>query len=323
MSNINSTYDRVVNYYEVDLEYTEESSFDGTFSICIRGTREPTIEEAAWFLRESAKNNKAVVVNVFPIDETQARMDYNFDNEDEWPTFDPLPPVMLGVWIRYQESYIPPRCRKTRYETKEEFIDLPIEQAREEDLITAMELGNQREDSFYGNKLYLYKDTLYREVNNCRALYASPEVHGFTTPYQTLQWTLMNCSTFFGFKETDTREKMISKAKSHLATFLLVGDKLFSRECEPFYQVCTFGLGNNHGGTALLVSWRNPNFECHDYCFNALEGEAAVAKANEVATARGDTNYVGRFRADIKVFLPEVVHYNFRWETTTIVNKVD
>lgn len=311
-----------LNYYEVELEYTEEASFGGTFSICIHGTREPSIEEAAWFLREDAKNNQAKVTNVFPLTEEEARDGFNLDNEDEWPIFDPLSPVVLEAVIKYQEGYIPPRCRKMRYETKEEHVGVLLERAREKDLIPAMEILDQMEDSFYGNMLYLYKDTLYREVRSCRALDSFSEERGLTTPYETLQWNLIHCSTFYGFKENDTREKMIAKAQDHLATFLLVGDKLFSCECEPYYQVCTFGMGNNHGGTALCVSWINPNFECHDYCFNALESKAAVAKANEVAVARGDTDYVGKFKANIKVLLPEAVHYCFRRENMTKVDEV-
>ena len=50
----------------------------------------------------------------------------------------------------------------------------------------------------------------------------------------------------------------------------------------------------------------NPNISRKAY-FSALEGDAAVAFANEVAARRGDTKDVGKFKPFIVVHMPEAV----------------
>lgn len=85
------------------------------------------------------------------------------------------------------------------------------------------------------------------------------------------------------------------------------------KQCgEPRYVVNTFGLGYNHGGTSMFIEdYYNPNISKDAY-FCALEKEEAVAYANRIAEARGDTNDVGKFGKDIdiKVLMPECVHCN-------------
>ena len=81
------------------------------------------------------------------------------------------------------------------------------------------------------------------------------------------------------------------------------------KECGfPFYKICTFGLGGNHGGTGMLVSWtlapkklKTSNLEYSPY-----KVKDAIAKANEVATNRRDTNDIGKFRQNIFCHLPEL-----------------
>lgn len=316
-----------MNYFEVDFERNEGSSFGDPFEICIRGTREPSVEEAAWFLRETASKKNAHVIDVFPLTEEEAREQFCFDDEDEWPVFDPLPPVMMQVHIKYQEGYIPPRCRKTRYETKEETISLPLAHAKMDQMVPAFELtGNGHiGKQWFGKTIYMYNDDLYREIRDPEALYCNHANSSISdlNPYQTLAWTLMNSSKFFGLRVGQTRFRMAKEATAYLNEYLVVdGTRLFVREREPFYQVCTFGLGNNHGGTALLVSYRTPIIEEYETCFNALEADAAIAKADAVAADRGDTNYVGKASADIKVLLPEAVRWNFRRELRAKVDDV-
>lgn len=71
---------------------------------------------------------------------------------------------------------------------------------------------------------------------------------------------------------------------------LLIVDGVVHREAgEPRYVVMTFGLGRNHGGTALMTDDHfNSNLNRSSY-FSLLDLEAAKARATEIATNRGDT----------------------------------
>ena len=92
--------------------------------------------------------------------------------------------------------------------------------------------------------------------------------------------------------------------------YVIFNGIVWERCGEPRYVVNTFGLGYNHGGTGMFIDeYYNPNISKEAY-FSALEKEEAVAYANRVAEARGDTNDVGKFgkNIDIKVLMPECVH---------------
>ena len=68
----------------------------------------------------------------------------------------------------------------------------------------------------------------------------------------------------------------------------------------------TFGLGGNHGGTALMCTTMRHS-SSRDFCFSALQGTEAVLFANAIAKSRGDTKDLGHFRACITCYAPELV----------------
>ena len=75
----------------------------------------------------------------------------------------------------------------------------------------------------------------------------------------------------------------------------------------PFYDICTFGFGGNHGGTGMCVSYTHfPKKLDKGWTFSPYKVEDAIARANEVATNRRDTNDVGRFTQSIFCHLPEL-----------------
>lgn len=80
---------------------------------------------------------------------------------------------------------------------------------------------------------------------------------------------------------------------------------------EPVYQVRTYGLGGNHGGTSLHATTRlipEDGDAPHDGTFAVTELDAAKAKAKEVALGRGDTESVER-----------IDRYEGEWEITDAV----
>lgn len=87
------------------------------------------------------------------------------------------------------------------------------------------------------------------------------------------------------------------------------GGKVWDEVGEPRYEIITFGLGHNHGGTGLFITKHyNPNISKDRY-FSALDYDLAVKTANEIAERRGDTDDVGKFgEKRIEVLMPEMVH---------------
>lgn len=104
-----------------------------------------------------------------------------------------------------------------------------------------------------------------------------------------------------------TREVCLKALRQEAQRFLIIDGAIWQQTSEPRYVVCTFGLGHNHGGTGLMVTNHyNDNIPNKNY-FSALDGDAAVAYATQVATRRGDTESLGKFDKDIEVLIPEAI----------------
>lgn len=91
-------------------------------------------------------------------------------------------------------------------------------------------------------------------------------------------------------------------------TLILIDGQVYRPAGEPRYVVMTFGLSNNHGGTAVLCTdISNTNIKAQSY-FSVLQFEQAKDYALRIATARGDTT---KFSADpgytFEVLIPEAV----------------
>lgn len=75
-----------------------EIQFEDEYSMCIRGIREPSLEEARCFCAYEIQMWEADVIMVYPIEEKEARLFYDFDYESDWPVFGINAPVgnMIG-----------------------------------------------------------------------------------------------------------------------------------------------------------------------------------------------------------------------------------
>lgn len=219
--------------------------------------------------------------------------------------------MKIKTWIKYEESYLPPRCRKLRYKECEEFVQVTLREAKRSDLQLAFE-----DTSYFGaGKIYFYRGKLWAQAKLRCTSWA--EEHGLQNPLDELIYSHEHCSTYFRsdfdreHRGWDTsREAVIKEARKDMGRYLLVDGALFERTSEPRYCIYTFGLGHNHGGTALSVDYRyNHNISRSAY-YSALDGTAAVEAANRTALGRGDTEDVGKFKAWITVYMPELVKVN-------------
>lgn len=112
-------------------------------------------------------------------------------------------------------------------------------------------------------------------------------------------------------KESDV-EKCKETISSRADNYVIFDGKVWETCGEPMYNVTTFGLGHNHGGTGFFIQYDyNPNISNKNY-FNALEREKAIAYGKQVALNRGDTNSIDGMgeRDIIEVLMPEMVTRN-------------
>lgn len=117
-----------------------------------------------------------------------------------------------------------------------------------------------------------------------------------------------------GFNENsviinDNKEEIKKHIKNMTKSYIYCDGKFWSVCGEPMYNINTFGLGHNHGGTGLFITeFYNENIPAKNY-FNALQKEEAIAYGKSVALNRGDTesvNGLGDF-CNIEVLMPELV----------------
>lgn len=222
----------------------------------------------------------------------------------------------IKTWIKYEENYLPPRCRKLRYRECEEYVNIHLREVAAKNLQLAFE-----DNSYSGKgKIYFYNNNLW-----CKAKMPNKSIvedvkergHKIESALDWLIYTNANCSAFFFFhwdreeRGIDTsRNGAIQAAEDAMNGYILVDGELYEMTSEPRYVVNTFGLGCNHGGTGMFVEYGyNENIRRDNY-FSALDGDEAVAYANRIAAGRGDTNDVGKFKKTIIVHMPELVKVN-------------
>lgn len=217
----------------------------------------------------------------------------------------------VKVWIKYEESYLPPRCRKPHYKECEEHIDLALPEAALSDMRLAFE-----DLSYEGaRKIYSYKDRLWRLATRHDPFCWDED--GKYSPLENMIRRLDTCSSHFRFAwdrtehgQDTSREAVVRDAEKDLQEFLLVDGELYTCTAEPRYCIYTFGLGHNHGGSALSVDYHyNSNISKSRY-FSALQGQEAVEEATRIALGRGDTESVQYFKEYIVVYAPDLVKIN-------------
>lgn len=106
----------------------------------------------------------------------------------------------------------------------------------------------------------------------------------------------------------ECKERILRKSKD----CIIYDGKVWKVCTEPMYVINTYGLGYNHGGTNLSITYNyNSNISENNY-FNALEREKAIAYGKKVAVNRGDTKSIDRIGKfdNIEVLMPEMVKRN-------------
>lgn len=193
--------------------------------------------------------------------------------------------MYIKTWIKYEEPYLPPRCRKMRYVEREEHIDLVLREVPFAELVLTYE-----DKSYDGKgKIYRYGGRLWAKAKMPNLPKEDLKRYGVKSPLDWLLWTHANCSNYFstryGNGDNATRTAMVEKAKKDMAKYILVDGVLYEKTSKPEYFIQTFGCGNGDG-TGLFVSY--PARRDCGWHVPATKGDEAVAKAKEIAIGRRD-----------------------------------
>lgn len=195
----------------------------------------------------------------------------------------------------------------------------------EDEVCSELQVVSSEIRTFAGN---LYKAILFSEVSSRKA--------GWMPPAFFSKFLWGHVPTFkFGEDFTENslivssdRDEELAALQGMADQYLLYDDKIWKQCREPIYVVQTFGLGCNHGSTALFVRNAHNDDETSGECyFNALQRDQAIAYGKQLAKERGDTNSIERIRCgdSIDVLMPEMVKCDPQkeWRKQTVVKKCD
>lgn len=190
-----------------------------------------------------------------------------------------------------------PRCRKYRECEVEGQCTIQVREVSFCDLTPAFAVEQYiwEKDSHLER---LEKDLIYANKNHLWKLSRATRYYANTSWYDLAPCT----SEFLAHQlepnryeihnfNTDT-EQIKEYIQSQANRFLICDGKLYEEASEPMYVIMTFGLGCNHGGSALMIEdYYNSNIPSSRY-YAANQREEAIAKAKEIALNRGDTESI-------------------------------
>lgn len=238
----------------------------------------------------------------------------------------------LKVDFTYEEKYLrTSRCRKPLARTREGIYELAIKALAKAECPIAAVVHDMKSvyegatttADFEGNGEYKMFAEPYRVHNGkfykfCRASYgaaistAQTELKYVIADIKSdlYRYSLYEKENLFSDKSvyiSDNLSEIVDNMQARANKYISLDGELWKECGEPRYVVNTFGLGHNHGGTAMFIEeFYNSNISSKNY-FNAVDRDKAITYAKETAIARGDTDSVKRIgkMENIEVLIPE------------------
>lgn len=242
--------------------------------------------------------------------------------------------MVFNIEFWNMEKYLPTkRCRNLKQRYVKNNMNVDIKELTETEFPVAFIIHDYRSvyenaksyDDFDGNGEYKMFSEEMRTYNG--KLFKPVRIsHGaaISTNFEPLDYIKQRIQDYAPYwksgedfteksivKESDV-EKCKDTISSRAENYVIFDGKVWETCEEPMYNVTTFGLGHNHGGTGFFIQYDyNPNISNKNY-FNALEREKAIAYGKQVALNRGDTNSIDGMgeRDIIEVLMPEMVTRN-------------
>lgn len=221
--------------------------------------------------------------------------------------------MTIEIEIEFHENEIPPRCRKPRPIGHKDKVKVKISETTAENAPLAFLVHAYRERP---TEIRLYKNQLYKEARISFYNGKRSEEYSFDSiPWETV------FRKYTPYREYTTRAEYIAYLKLTSKEYLIVDDVVFRRCYEPYYHITTFGY---YGcGTAIFPEFSDKSRKVVSG-YSALEKEAAVKDAVEIAKGRGDEKSIPGIQnlsqGHIDVLMPNVCKRKFKsqikpWET--------
>lgn len=242
--------------------------------------------------------------------------------------------MLYDITFWYEEKYLPTkRHKKVRSRMVEDVYSVEVKEITEQEFPVAFivhdyksvyenaksygDFNRNSEYKMFSEKMRTYNEKLYIPVRVSHGSAISlvfeslNYIKGQITDYAPY-WKGGEEFSEHSIVKSDNKEDVINTIKERASEYIIYDGKIWSECGEPMYNITTFGLGHNHGGTGFFIEYHyNPNISNKNY-FNALQREEAIAYGKQVALNRGDTESVeGMGERDIiEVLIPEMVHRN-------------
>ena len=231
--------------------------------------------------------------------------------------------MKFTVNYMYTKDWIPPRCRKPRPGTFEDSIEVEVAEIRASDAPWACVVYSGHDVTpmrHYDGKFY---KRATRHVDYGFKL-SSWDIDSYGKSYVWCKYDSHRTNQVIGMSVEDMVEDVsykcewyshrsaldnINAIKESAARYIVVNGEPWKECGEPMYEIATFGLGHNHGGTSWFVQDSyNSNVSKTRY-FNACDFDHMVERFFEIALGRGDTDDAHRHAAELARGLVREGHY--------------
>ena len=241
--------------------------------------------------------------------------------------------MLFNIKYWYLEEYLPTkRHRKLRKRYLQGNVDVEIKELTTEDFPVAFIIHDYKSISQNATSYDEFNDTEYKmfaeEIRTYNGNLFMPVrvTHGVAISmiFESFDYINRNLTSYkpcWKYGE-DFTEQSIVKSNSicedefyimqKAEKYVIYDNKVWQICGEPMYEIVTFGLGYNHGGTGFFITQNyNNNISKNNY-FNALEREKAIEYGKQIALKRGDTDSVDIIGENdiIEVLMPEMVKRN-------------
>ena len=212
--------------------------------------------------------------------------------------------IYIKCKFKYNEEYLPPRCKYPRYRESIDYCKIFIPCIDESEAPIAFshkyDGGYTRYYRFYNGKCYI-RSTKSRNMEDGYMSFES---------LKNIIETVNSYNCMYEGVDVETCRKALHKTYS---CYLIIENnnelEVWIEIGEPRYQIQTFGLGHNHGSTAIFIENKyNSNIYRKAY-YNAFQYEEVKRDAIKLAERRGDTDSIERLKKakKIEIYRPEFV----------------
>lgn len=224
--------------------------------------------------------------------------------------------MKITIPFVYEALIVRPRCRKPELALIKDTATVQIKEIQEAPVAFIVTEHDSESESFYWHSRRLWIPTtsfnpffekFWHQAEDTMHSRHNVNLHS-GKPLLGSHYVVDKSEVSFRKWIDDNRNSMIVLAKKLARQCLLIGGVPHKPIGEPRYVAMTFGLGGDHGGTALMLSTNyNSNIHRKQY-FPANQLTDAIAYTTRIAEGRQDTQSLPiNPHGTIEVLIPSAV----------------